>query len=267
MKSFKEHKIKIIIVLFFIIALAIAFCKGGETPAPKTSEMPISNDATSAIQKEEKINYDNFAKDSSRSHSEKPEVEKENFKISPEQKNPEATQKPKLADTLQSEGGKKDAKNNEIKNENSQMNAESEETTSPAPEKEKSLTCTLLVKCDTIFKNMDLLKAEKADIIPKDGIIYKNKTAEFTAGESVFELLKREMKNNNIHLEFEITPAYNTAYIEGIANLYEFDCGELSGWLYKVNGKIPSVGCSQYILSDGDIVEILYTCDMGNDLY
>ena len=26
------------------------------------------------------------------------------------------------------------------------------------------------------------------------------------------------------------TPIYNSAYIEGIHNLYEFDCGSLSGW-------------------------------------
>ena len=56
------------------------------------------------------------------------------------------------------------------------------------------------------------------------------------------------------------TPVYNSVYIEGINNIYEFDCGELSGWLYKVNNESPGVGCSLYKLKDGDVVEWIYTC-------
>ena len=59
---------------------------------------------------------------------------------------------------------------------------------------------------------------------------------------------------------------YNSVYIEGIGNLYEFDCGELSGWLYKVNGKTPGCGCSQYTLKDGDVVEFMYSCSLGADV-
>ena len=54
--------------------------------------------------------------------------------------------------------------------------------------------------------------------------------------------------------------------IEGIANLYEFDCGELSGWMYKVNDWFPNYGCSRYELKDGDKVEWVYTCDLGKDV-
>ena len=43
-------------------------------------------------------------------------------------------------------------------------------------------------------------------------------------------------------------------YIEGINNLYEFDCGEQSGWMYSVNGWFPNYGCSRYQLKDGDVV-------------
>ena len=56
-------------------------------------------------------------------------------------------------------------------------------------------------------------------------------------------------------MEFEDTPMYNSAYIEGINNLYEFDCGELSGWMYKVNGWFPNYGCSRYQLKEGDTIE------------
>ena len=88
----------------------------------------------------------------------------------------------------------------------------------------------------------------------------------YPSSESSFNILSREMKKNKIHIDFETTPMYNTVYIKGISNLYEFDCGELSGWLYKINGKIQNYGCSQYILKPGDKVEFLYTCDMGKDI-
>ncbi len=131
---------------------------------------------------------------------------------------------------------------------------------------DKELTCTLSVRCDTILRNIAWLDKEKASIVPKDGVIFAEKTVTFYEGESVFNLLLREMKRNKIHMEFEDTPIYNSAYIEGIANLYEFDCGELSGWMYKVNGWFPNYGCSRYQLKAGDKVEWVYTCDLGVDV-
>jgi hypothetical protein len=131
---------------------------------------------------------------------------------------------------------------------------------------DKQLTCTLSVRCDTIIENIKWLDKEKLEIVPKDGIIFAEQTVTFYEGESVFNLLLREMKRNKIHMEFENTPIYNSAYIEGIANLYEFDCGELSGWMYKVNGWFPNYGCSRYQLKDGDRVEWVYTCDLGIDV-
>ena len=131
---------------------------------------------------------------------------------------------------------------------------------------DKDFTCTLSVRCDTILNNIGWLDNEKVDIVPKDGVVFSEKTVTFYEGESVFNLLMREMKRNKIHLEFENTPIYNSAYIEGIANLYEFDCGELSGWMYKVNDWFPNYGCSRYQLKAGDRVEWVYTCDLGNDV-
>ena len=72
---------------------------------------------------------------------------------------------------------------------------------------------------------------------------------EFTEGESVFDVLKRVCRENKIHMEFSETPVYQSAYIEGIGNLYEFDCGEGSGWMYRVNGEFPNYGCSRYTAS------------------
>ena len=131
---------------------------------------------------------------------------------------------------------------------------------------DNQLTCTLTVKCDTILDNLTNLDKEKLELVPCDGVIFAEKEVVFYEGESVFDILLREMKQNGIHMEFVDTPIYNSAYIEGIANLYEYDCGELSGWIYRVNGWVPNYGCSRYELKDGDRVEWLYTCDLGRDI-
>jgi hypothetical protein len=131
---------------------------------------------------------------------------------------------------------------------------------------DKELTCTLSVRCDTILDNMSDFDKDKAEILPNNGIILKETEVVFYEGETVFNLLRREMKKNKIHMEFNEVPMYGSAYIEGIANIYEFDCGELSGWMYKVNDWFPNYGCSRYKLKEHDKVEWIYTCDLGRDI-
>ena len=109
------------------------------------------------------------------------------------------------------------------------------------------------------------LDKSKAELVPADGLLY-SATVSFTAGESVFDVLQRAMKEAGIPMEFTSVPVYGSAYIEGIANLYEFDGGPLSGWVYSVNGVFPNYGSSKYALKDGDQVLWQYTCDLGADV-
>ena len=126
--------------------------------------------------------------------------------------------------------------------------------------------CTFSIRCDTILNNLDQCEGAKKSIVPANGTILPTQAVTFSPGESVYDVLQRVCKNNGIHMEASWTPIYNSAYIEGIANLYEFDVGELSGWMYKVNGWFPNDGCSRYSLANGDVVEWVYTCDLGYDV-
>ena len=126
--------------------------------------------------------------------------------------------------------------------------------------------CTISISCATILDNMDWLGPEKVELVPEDGWILKPMEVIFYDGESVFNVLLRTCKQQGIHLEFSNTPIYNSAYIEGIHNLYEFDCGSESGWMYAVNGWYPNYGCSRYGLRDGDVIEWNFTCRRGFDL-
>lgn len=126
--------------------------------------------------------------------------------------------------------------------------------------------CTISIECSTVFNNLNALEKGKEEILPADGVIFAAASVEFSEGESVFDLLKRICRDNKIHMESSWTPMYNSAYIEGINNLYEFDCGSGSGWMYRVNGVYPNYGCSRYTLKRGDVVEWRYTCELGKDI-
>ena len=114
---------------------------------------------------------------------------------------------------------------------------------------------------------MDKLDPAKVEFVPSSGVILYPVTVQFTPGETVFDVLKRVCSNRGISLEYSWTPLYNSYYIEGIHQLYEFDCGYESGWMYRVNGSYPNYGCSDYTLKDGDNIVWAYTCTgLGGDL-
>ena len=126
-------------------------------------------------------------------------------------------------------------------------------------------TCTISIVCDALLGDgADELDPDKLELVPEDGVIFPATEVVFYGGESVFNLLSRVCRQNSIHMEFVDTPLYNSAYIEGIGNLYEFDAGEFSGWIYTVNGWQPNYGSSRYALHDGDVVVWSYALDVGD---
>lgn len=134
----------------------------------------------------------------------------------------------------------------------------------PAAEGEHS--CTISISCATILDNMELLTEGKEELVPSDGWLLQERQVSFCEGESVFDVLLRVCREEKLHMEYSDTPMYNSAYIEGIGNLYEFDAGALSGWMYSVDDWFPNYGCSQYTLTDGCTIRWVYTCDLGADV-
>jgi len=127
-------------------------------------------------------------------------------------------------------------------------------------------TVILSVRVHTILYNMHLLHRDKHELVPDDGFVFPPTEVIVYEGESVFNVLQREMRRHRIHMVSRWTPIFNSAYVEAINNFYEFDVGPLSGWMYSVNGWFPNFGASRYLLSDGDVIEWLYTVDLGRDL-
>lgn len=132
---------------------------------------------------------------------------------------------------------------------------------------EPKLTCTITIRCDTILNNRSDLDPAKAIYVPDNGCILPVVELEFEKGETVFDVLNRACKQYGIQIEYSWTPLYDSYYIEGINNLYEFDCGYESGWMYKVNGWFPNYGCSSYTLTGGETIVWCYTCKgLGEDV-
>lgn len=125
---------------------------------------------------------------------------------------------------------------------------------------------TISIECATILNNYDKLDDSLKDekYIPEDGTILKSTTVWVNDGESVLDVLKKVTAKNGIQMEYTQSP--NDSYIEGINYIYEFSCGELSGWMYKVNNEFANVGCNSYIVSPQDNIEWVYTCNLGEDV-
>lgn len=119
-------------------------------------------------------------------------------------------------------------------------------------------TVTLTIRCDAA-----IVQAAAAHL-PADGVILPATELPIAPGDTVFTVLTEAAQAFGIHLES--SGSAGMRYLRGIANLYEFSCGDLSGWMYVVNGTAPSVGCDQYALTDGDAILWAYSLDMGGDL-
>lgn len=135
---------------------------------------------------------------------------------------------------------------------------------------EASETVFISIEASTILSNWDQLEPalQSEKYVPKNGVILEQTEYVLRPQDTVFDILQRTTRHNQIHMEFQGANenAFNTVYIQGINHLYEFSCGPLSGWMYMVNGEFPDYGVSRYVLNNGDEIVFRYTCDLGRDL-
>ena len=133
---------------------------------------------------------------------------------------------------------------------------------------EDSQTVTVSIRCDTILDNWDKLddRLKSDKYVPADGVILPTFRAVLRKGDTVYDIFSRVTRYSKIVTDCVYTVNYSSVYVKGINHLYEFSCGELSGWMYRVNGVFPGYGCSKYVLKDGDVIEWVYTCDLGRDV-
>ena len=223
-----------------VLALAFWLAFGGEKPQQPQVEQTIQNETEIPPIMEE--------------------AAKEPDEKEPEVEIPETAAKPEPLTEPEDETQTPSAEETVTADEQ-QVPAESETTAEP----ERS-ACTISISCATLLDKLDTLPAAVSELVPADGWILAPVQEEFSDAESVLDILLRVAQREGIHLEYAGTAMGNSAYLEGIGNIYEFDAGELSGWMYSVNGEFPNYGCGQYFPQPGDVIKLVYTCDLGADV-
>ena len=196
---------------------------------------------------------DNSSEKPKPSNSEKPKPSN-NEKPKPsnnEKPKPSNNEKPKPSNNEKPKPGNSSTK---PKPENNQT------ITSPKP---KNKTVTIAISCKTAINN-GLNKKPGFSHLPSNGIILQNMKVEFNEGDTVFDILVKVTRKKGIHMEYR--GSGSNTYIEGINNLYEFDGGSNSGWMYSVNGVYPNYGVGAYKVKSSDVIKFNYTCDLGADL-
>lgn len=246
-----------------------------------TEEAKVDKTETKKENKENKKNEDttdssgNSNKNSSKStktdgtETKKPnndEVEKADN--SSEKPKPSNNEKPKPGNSSEKP---KPSNNEKPKPSNNEKPKPGNSSTKPKPEnnqtitspKPKNKTVTIAISCKTAINN-GLNKKPGFSHLPSNGIILQNMKVEFNEGDTVFDILVKVTRKKGIHMEYR--GSGSNTYIEGINNLYEFDGGSNSGWMYSVNGVYPNYGVGAYKVKSSDVIKFNYTCNLGADL-
>lgn len=124
-------------------------------------------------------------------------------------------------------------------------------TNAPAPEPEAAPSSSTTVRI-TIVGSPDV------------GTIMSTREMDIGDSETVLDILKKATRAAKIQMDFSGSGA--TAYVKGIDNLYEFDRGGGSGWMYSVNNKFPNRSAGVWPIQPGDHIQWLYTEDLGKDV-
>ena len=116
---------------------------------------------------------------------------------------------------------------------------------------------TMSINCEKALGQTELS-------LPQDGMILEKTVFAIAQGDTVYTILTEAAQTCGVRLD--ISGPQGMKYVTGIEHLYEYGCGDLSGWVYLVNGERASVGCDQYVLEDGDVIDWHYTLELGADL-
>lgn len=114
------------------------------------------------------------------------------------------------------------------------------------PDTDKTITVTFMLKTD-------------AEVwIPSMPLTVKE-------GSSVYHVFDAALKDRGDMSAVGAASGYVKSVTKGGVTLAEFDKGPNSGWLFKVNGRLPSVGLTSCPVYDGDSVLFYYTTDWTQD--
>ena len=125
---------------------------------------------------------------------------------------------------------------------------------------------TFSADCKSVLGRMDTIdpSVNQPSVIPPDGVVIAECTLSLPEGSSAFDALITAARQQQVRVDY--TGSSWGTYVRSIGYISEFGFGELSGWMYRVNGEFPRVYAGEFTLHEGDVVEFVYTCDLGGDV-
>lgn len=287
----KQRKFAVLAAMILMFSLLLCACSGAQTAAADADQMldldyvSTGSDAAEEEQADEpwyawiKRAFSFGKTDTDETAESKPDSVADLYKKGTEnlQKQMEATSEDPeeehasdekaTTDTGKKPTVKKDDDSQKSDDDNKSQdnqNTPAQDTKQPEESDQKGDTVTLTIRCDTAVNNGMHLESKWAGIVPASGCILDTTTFEINDGDTVFDVLCQARDKFKLHMQYK--GAGSGIYVEGINNLYEFDGGRWSGWMYCVNDWYPNYGCGVYYLQPGDVIEWNYTCDLGCDL-
>lgn len=141
-------------------------------------------------------------------------------------------------------------------NQSESGNTTPEETPLAKPD-EKSYA-TISIDMINILDHKAEVDSQYQGFIPANGIVLNATKVEIQEGDTAYSILNRVCKDKGIDF------IASNGYVRYINQIGEFDVGKSSGWLYKVNGQLPSIGSSSYKVNEFDVIEWRFTVQAGD---
>ena len=206
---------------------------------------------------------DKDSKDESKTDESKNEESKKN-KSQTDQSQKNKTQKDSTAENKSAAGNSNNAGNSVAagSSDNNSGNSKTQANTSESGSNEvqqvrepKVVNCTVTIDCSSISGNGALTAAGNPQLeayAANPTILSVNINVSDTNDDGkvgVDEAIKQACDAYGIQYEFK-----SSSYLSGMNYLYEFNAGPNSGWMYKVNGRVPNKGCNSYYLNGSEDV-------------
>ncbi|QQZ08151.1 DUF4430 domain-containing protein [Heyndrickxia vini] len=138
-------------------------------------------------------------------------------------------------------------KSKETKEENQKQTTQSKETAKQQNNHSKKVT----------NPQSSVLISVRGD--KKTGTILSQTKVAINKGDTLLVVTRNILKEKGIPIS--VTGSGATAYVQGIANLFEFDLGPMSGWTVKKNGVLLDRSVGAVTVKNGDRIEWIYTTD------
>lgn len=146
----------------------------------------------------------------------------------------------------------------DISNSKADASTPNNSITPSVEEPEQKQYVTISIDMKNILNHMDLVDESTQRFVISSGIVLSSTQVSFTKGETVYSILQRICQEKGIPL------VTSQGYINAIHNIGEMDAGKTSGWLYTVNGEVPSVGSTGYRVKENDVIAWRYTVIQGD---